>query len=167
MSFPVEAVPDGAVFAPHHYIYGMILALVMVFVVWDNFSDREPLLTALALGMGLFGFLFVWEWYPVAGALMSLVGPVFAVLFVLMGWAGLSVGDVWSEYPIRYRVATVVFSVFALDDAIEHAFDVWTPFDWIWNEFLYYRIGVVTVIALAIGFGVLVIYAVYDETKDS
>lgn len=167
MSFPVEAVPDGAVYAPHHYIYGIALALVMVFVVWDNFSDREPLLTALALGVGLFGFLFVWKWYPVAGASMSLAGPVFAILFVLMGWFGLSVGDVWNEYPVRYRALTIIFAVLALDDAVEHAFDIWTPFDWIWNEFLYDDIGMVTLVTFAVLFGILILGVVYSETKES
>ena len=52
MSFPVEAVPDGAVYAPHHYIYGIALALVMVFVVWDNLCGGGAVGTGGGGGVG-------------------------------------------------------------------------------------------------------------------
>jgi len=90
--FPHEAVPDGAAFAPHHYIYGLLLVTALVAVVWDNFPDREPLLVALGAGAGLFGFLLVWPWYPVAGASLSLAGPVICLAAVLLGWSGTAVG---------------------------------------------------------------------------
>lgn len=47
-SFPAEQVPDGAILAPHHFYWGGFLAL--------------------------FGFLFVWKYYPALGATLALFG---------------------------------------------------------------------------------------------
>lgn len=161
-NFPVDAVPDGAVFAPHHYIYAMALSLLMVFVVWDNFNDREPLYTATALGVGLFGFLFVWQYYPAPGAILSLIGPLLAILFILMGWVGLSIGGVWDDYPLKFRLLTIFFALVALDDAVEHAFDIWTPLDWFWESFL---IDYFTE-AILFGVGIVVVAIAYAIVRE-
>lgn len=73
--FPVESVPDGAIFAPHHFWIGV--------------------------GVAVFAFGFVWRVYPVTGAVGSLLGLAIA-----------------------------------LDDALSHAFGVWTPLDWVWTAHL-------------------------------
>jgi hypothetical protein len=46
--FPHEAVPDGAVFAPHHFWIGV--------------------------GIAVFAFGLTWRYYPVTGAVGTLVG---------------------------------------------------------------------------------------------
>lgn len=46
--FPVERVPDGAIFAPHHF--------------W------------LGVGIAVFAFGLCWRYYPVTGATGTLVG---------------------------------------------------------------------------------------------
>ncbi|MFW5896346.1 MAG: hypothetical protein ACOCUA_03080 [archaeon] len=165
MTFPHEAVPDGAIFAPHHYTYGALLAILAVFIVWDNYRDREPLLAAVGLGMGLFGFLSVWPYYPPAGAILALTGPLVAIAAVVAGSFGLAVGDVWDDYPRRERVAVVLFSLVALDDALEHAFGVWTPLDALWASGLSERTTplVVGVVALLVAGGV--VYAVASEVR--
>jgi hypothetical protein len=48
--FPAEDEPDGDVLAPHHFYVGALLA-------W-------------------FGFMFVWPYYPEAGAAMTIVGTL-------------------------------------------------------------------------------------------
>jgi len=161
--FPVESVPDGAIFAPHHYIYGLLLVAALVAVVWDNFPDREPLLVALGAGAGLFGFLLVWPWYAAAGATLSLAGPVICLAAVLLGWSGTAVGGVWDEYPVRYRVGVVVFSLVALDDAVEHSFGVWTPLDAAWGAGLYKHASTVSLALLGTLLAIGVIYSVAVE----
>ena len=165
MDFPAEQIPDGAIFAPHHYIYGTLLALITVFIVWDNYRAREPLLAALGASTGLFGFLFVWQFYPVAGALMSLVGPLITIVAVSLGWTGTSVGDVWDDYPLRYRVAAIFFSLVALDDAVEHAFDIPTPLDIIWGRFLVERVPLTALILISLLVGAILLRSVYADPE--
>lgn len=160
--FPVESVPDGAIFAPHHYTYGLALSLLLVLIVWDNFRDREPLLAAVGCGAGLFGFLFVWPYYDAAGATLALAGPIIAAGAVLAGWTGAAVGDVWDEYPRRYRVGVVVFSLLALDDAVEHAFGVWTPADALWGAGLYENASLLVLGLLAALVAIVAVAAVSD-----
>lgn len=161
--FPADAVPDGAVFAPHHYIYGVALSLLVVLIVWDNYPDREPLFAALGAGSGLFGFLFVWQYYPVAGALLALLGPCVTIAAIVLGWTGTAVGDVWDNYPTRYRLAAVFFSLVALDDAVEHAFGWWTPLDALWAGGLSERAPLVAVGLLGALVAVGVVYAVWTD----
>jgi len=159
--FPNEAVPDGAVFAPHHYTYGLLLVGLLVAVVWDNYDDREPLLAAVGAGAGLFGFLFVWQYYPAAGAILSLAGPIICLAAVLLGWTGTAVGGVWDDYPIRYRLGVIGFALVALDDAVEHAFGVWTPLDAAWGAGLSERASLVSVVLLGAAVGAVVLYSVW------
>jgi len=51
--FTPEAVPDGAVLAPHHFYLGV--------------------------GLAVWGFVLMWPWYPRTGALMTLIGLWVAV----------------------------------------------------------------------------------------
>lgn len=163
--YPHEPIPDGAVMAPHHYTYGLLLAALLVGVVWDNYPDREPLLAVLGAGTGLFGFLFVWPWYPAAGASLTLAGPVITIAAVLLGWSGTAVGGVWDDYPIRYRVGVVLFSLVALDDAAEHAFGVWTPLDALWNGGLYEHASTVSLGLLGTLVAGAAVYAVWAEQQ--
>ena len=139
-----------------------LVALLVTFVVWDDYRHREPLLVAASTGMGLFGFLSVWPYYPFAGAILALAGPVISLGAVISGWAGLAVGGVWDDYPVRMRAAVVVACLIALDDAVEHAFGVWTPLDALWGSGLYDRAPLVVGVLAAFA-GAAVVWSVYTE----
>lgn len=162
--FPADAIPDGAVIAPHHYVYGMLLVGLVAGIVWDDYRHREPLFTAVGVGLGLFGFVFTWPFYPVAGAVLSLFGPVVSIMAVVAGYATPEFAY-WDDYPVRYRIATLVFSLIALDDAVEHAFGVATPLDVLWNAGLADRAPLVAVVLVAVGLALATAYAVYAESR--
>lgn len=162
--FPADAVPDGAVFAPHHYIYGLLLVGLVCGIVWDNYRDSEPLYTAVGVGLGLFGFMLTWPYYPVAGAILSLFGPIVSIAAVVVGYVTPEIGY-WDDYPVRYRVATLIFSLVALDDAVEHAFGVWTPLDAVWNAGLAGRAPLTAVVLVALGLALATAYTVYTDAQ--
>lgn len=119
---PNEAEPDGEVFAPHHYLQGAALALVVSTFTGNWIVD----LGAVA---GIFGFLLCWreELYPATGAVISGVG---------MGvWA--VGGFIEGGIP---GVLVLIAAVVAFDDWFEHATGIWTPLDTIWNQWLYYKL---------------------------
>lgn len=126
--FPADRVPDSAIFAPHHYTYALIVALLLAFVVWDDYRDREPLAVVFSILFGLFGFLFVWPYYPVTGAIMSLAG--------LAGAGAALLRSKWGAWDRRIRIAIGVLLLVAADDALEHAFGVFMPLDYIWKVYL-------------------------------
>lgn len=165
MGFPYDTIPDGAVGAPHHYTYGLLIALLAVMVVWNDYRDREPLIATVGIGAGLFGFLSVWPYYPPAGAILALAGPIVAITAVVAGSLGLAVGDVWDDYPRRERVAVVFFCLVALDDAVEHAFGVWTPLDALWGSGLYEQTTPLVAGAVALLVAAGVVYAVKVEVS--
>lgn len=127
-AFPVDGVPDDAVFAPHHYTYALIAALLLAFVVWDDYRDREPIVVAGSILLGLFGFLFVWRYYPVTGAVMSLAGLAGAAIGLLR--------STWDAWDRKIRLAIGVLLLVAADDALEHAFGLPMPLDYIWKVYL-------------------------------
>jgi hypothetical protein len=127
VTFPAEAVPDGHVFAPHHLTWGALLAGLVVFVVADNYRHREPLAALFGVVLALFGFLTVWKFYPATGALLTLGGC--ALVLAGVCWPG----GIWTSYPLRWRVLAFLAGCVALDDAVSHAFGVWTPVDWLWT----------------------------------
>lgn len=128
MTFPAEAVPDGHVLAPHHLFVGLLVAGIAVWVVADDKPQKEPLLVAIGGLFALFGFLFVWKWYPGTGAAMTLAGLTLALLGVL--WPG----GMWAGYPLRWRLVAFLGVYIAGDDAVSHAFGVWTPLDAGWQD---------------------------------
>lgn len=162
--FPADAIPDGAVIAPHHYIYGMLLVGLVCGIVWDNYRDSEPLYTAVGVGLGLFGFVFTWPFYPTTGAILSLFGPLVSILAVVAGYATPEFAY-WDDYPVRFRAATIIFSLVALDDAVEHAFGVWTPLDALWSAGLADRASLTAVLLVALGLAMATAYTVYTDTQ--
>lgn len=130
MRFPVEAVPDGHPFAPHHLTWAVLLLLVAVWVVSDNFPHREPLLAGVGGVLALFAFLFIWPFYPQPGATLTLFGVLVALVGVLLP------GGVWASYPVGWRGLALLAVLVALDDAVSHAFGIWTPVDWAWRAYL-------------------------------
>lgn len=129
--FPYEQVPDGMVFAAHHYNYLALAAFFAVLTAWDDYRRREPLVSAGSLAVGLFAFLFMWPvpGYHSLGAALAILGPLALVVSVFRP------GSPWRRppsdggYPLRTGVAAVVLSLGALDDAVEHAFPVGSPLD--------------------------------------
>ena len=74
MNFPAEKEPDGDVNAPHHAYWGAFLCL--------------------------FGFYFVWPYYPAVGAAMSVSGA-FVVLDDVLNHAfgvPMPVDHIWKKY---------------------------------------------------------------------
>ena len=136
-SFPHEAVPDGHIGAPHHLYIGVGLALLFVGSAWDD-QDRDPLWTALTLLIAVFAFGMIWPFYPIVGAvgvLMALCGTVLAV------WLDRAV---WQAHP-RLLAGMALGWLIALDDAVEHAFGVPTPLDWLFAEWIYPYITAIVV----------------------
>lgn len=43
---------------------------------------------------------------------------------------------VWPLYPETGSAMTIIGLLVAADDAISHAFGVWTPLDWVWEKYL-------------------------------
>ncbi|WP_158057202.1 hypothetical protein [Halorussus halophilus] len=123
MPFPAESIPDGALFAPHHFLYGLYLVLFRCARKWDNYPRTEPLVVAGSALFALFGWAHLWRYYPVAGATVCVVGTLGTVVG----------GLVTTKYGRRWQLFVVWSALVALDDAISHAFGVWTPLDWLWN----------------------------------
>ncbi|WP_115863370.1 hypothetical protein [Halorussus litoreus] len=144
MTFPYESIPDSAVFAPHHFHYAVLAALVVAAVVWDNFPRREPVTVVSGLLASEFAFSLMWPWYPVVGAALSLLGLAVATLSVTHAVAVLTVNRLgcdwprpyWAIFPLKAVVVLALLLV-AWDDLANHAFGVATPLDSIWNEHIY------------------------------
>ena len=144
MTIPVESIPDGAVFAPHHFHYAVLAALLVAAVVWDNYREREPVLLVAGLFTAEFGFTLTWPHYPVTGAALA-VGGTLAATVPLAHALGVVVGrrlgrewsrPYWAEFPL---LAVVVFALLlvAWDDLLNHAFGLSTPLDSIWKHHIY------------------------------
>ncbi|WP_435175249.1 hypothetical protein [Halorussus sp. AFM4] len=123
MNFPAESIPDGALYAPHHYLYALYLVLFVSARKWDIYPREEPVFVAGSALAGLFGWVHVWRYYPAPGAVLCLLGAV----GVILG------GVVTTRYGLRWRLSVVWTGLVALDDAVSHAFGVWTPLDWLWG----------------------------------
>lgn len=129
-AFPHEAVPDGAVFAPHHLYIGVLAALLGLAMMWDD-RTADPWACAASILAALFGFALVWPHYATAGAALS-VGGLTAALLAPAARRGY-----WSEVNGTHFVAYLSGVLIALDDVAEHAFGVWTPLDHVWSAWLF------------------------------
>jgi len=127
LTFPAEAVPDGNIFGPHHGHMGPIAALIVAWVVSDDLPSQEPVLYVLTVCAAWFAFLFVWPYYHAAGAVLSLVGLLAALVAVLLL-------PFWADYAwLGWRGAALLAVLVGLDDVVEHAFGLATPLDWLWK----------------------------------
>lgn len=63
-------------------------------------------------------------------------GDVFAPhhFYIGMVLALFSFVTVWPYYPVTGAAAVLVGTLILLDDAISHAFGVWTPLDALWKR---------------------------------
>lgn len=136
MTFPAEAIPDGALLAPHHFIYGCWAALLTLSVLWNDLKRREPIVVAVLICVALFGWYHIWQWYPVTGAVLTFVAPLVAITWILTGYFFLDEMTVWNEYPPIFSIMVIFWLLVALDDVVSHAFGVPTPLDFIWIEFI-------------------------------
>ena len=126
--FPAEAVPDGAILAPHHLPIGVGITLFLMALAWND-STGEPAVMLAGLGAALFAFWFVWPYYPATGAALVLAGLLLAsTAFVARSF--------WRGYPLAFQVAVAVGLLVALDDALSHAFGIWTPLDWLFKVWM-------------------------------
>lgn len=121
--FPAETLPDGALFGPHHFLYPLYAMLFVAARKWDIHPRKEPALIVASALVALFAWAHVWKYYPAFGATMALAG----VCGTILG------GLVTRRYGRRFQLGVVVLGVAALDDAVSHAFGVWTPLDHIWG----------------------------------
>ena len=128
MTFPAESVPDGVIGAPHHLYVGLLVLLFAVFVVADDYRQREPLVAIVGAVLALFAFATVWPFYHVTGALLTLAGLLVVLIGIL--WPG----GMWSGYPLKWRLVAFAGVLIAADDAVSHAFGVWTPLDAGWGQ---------------------------------
>lgn len=120
MAFPADAVPNGAMFAPHHFLYALYVTLFTCARKWDIYPREEPVLVSGSALAGLFGWAHLWRFYPAVGATVCLLGA-----------AGVALGGVLTtRYGDRWRLSVFWSGLVALDDAVSHAFGVWTPLDW-------------------------------------
>ncbi len=126
MAFPVDSIPDGAVFAPHHTYSGLLLALLAVALVWDDAAGKEPWVGAAALLLASFAFASIWPFYDVTGATLALASVGVAIASTCSPF--------WASYPwVGPRGVLLFGALVALDDVAEHAFGVQTPLDWLWT----------------------------------
>lgn len=65
-------------------------------------------------------------------------GAIFAPHHLYTGLiiAGFAFTLVWRWYPVAGATGTILGVLIALDDALSHAFGVWTPLDWFWKAYL-------------------------------
>jgi len=119
--FPYHEVPDGAVMAPHHLYIGVILMVLATAAVWDD-VESDPIYSGGVIAFLLFSFMYVWPFYPIAGALLSLTCILAAA------------ASVWRErryYMERPRLLGlyVLGLTIVSDDVLEHAFGWPMPLD--------------------------------------
>jgi len=129
VTFPAESVPDGVIGAPHHLYIGVLVLAVAILVVADDYAQREPLLALTGTLTTLFAFATVWPYYHATGALLTLAGLLVALVGIVRP------GGMWSGYPLIWRGVALVGLYIAADDAVSHAFGVWTPLDASWHQY--------------------------------
>ena len=127
-NLPVESVPDASAIAPHHYIIGAFITLIVVFLVQDNYRHKEPYMVLIGITLGLFGFVFTWEWYPATGAMLSLSGIIIASIGLFR--------DLWDQYPRHTQYIATFGLLIMLDDVVSHIFGISTPLDALWVNYI-------------------------------
>lgn len=143
-SFPHEAIPDGSVWWPHHYLYSSFAAMLIAFRHWDDKPEVEPMGVVGGIATSLFGWFFLWGMQrPRWGAVLTMVGLLIATVSAIGR-------KQWREdHPTTSRVAILGGLGLAWDDVINHAFGVATPGDSAWKSYLHEHIGLSIGLVLA------------------
>lgn len=126
MSFPAESVPDGAIFAPHHFLYPLYAVLVLYFLKLNDDPERKPALVLVGPVVALVGWFHFWPYYPGTGAIIAAVG---VILCIIGGIAHRNVETHW-------RISIVALCLLSLEDWVDHAFDVDTPASLAFHEYI-------------------------------
>jgi len=124
--FPHDTVPDGHVAAPHHFYIGIIIVAIALAVVWDD-QKADAVVSLSALCGALFGFAFVWPFYPAVGALLTLAATAVVPVALLYE------RHIFSRAELA---GACVGWIIAADDVLEHAFGVSTPLDILFVKYL-------------------------------
>lgn len=117
--FPVDQVPDGAPFAPHHLYVGLIVLLLGMASAWDD-QQADPLLTAFGVALSLFSFALVWPFYGAVGAMGTLLG---------LALVGIGIVRERVFFGRKQMALALTGLAIAADDVLEHAFGIPTPLD--------------------------------------
>lgn len=131
MAFPVEPVPDGAFFAPHHFLYPLYAVLTLYVVKLNDDPDSKPVLIPIGAVVALVGWFHFWPFYPVTGAILALVG----VFGVIVG------GIVHTDVSDRWRVSVIALGLFALEDWIDHGTGIETPVSVLFSDHIRHLLG--------------------------
>ncbi|AGC34373.1 hypothetical protein HVTV-2_gp1 [Haloarcula virus HVTV-2] len=118
--FPHDDEPDGDRLAPHHFLQGS-----WAFGLLSINLHTPALLVPIAVA--LFGWYHAWYIYPRLGASLVLVGLCASLVALTMT---ASVGIIGT-------ILLLICLAVAFDDAVSHAFGVWTPLDWTWKTYLH------------------------------
>lgn len=124
MPFPHEAVPDGAVFAPHHFWIGAVLVAFALIRVGER-RKIGAWWTGLVLAGCVFAFGSVWPTFPVLGASMTIVASV---------WLGVAIVSL-RESTFGWWLAVGGY-LLLVDDVLQHSFGWPMPVDVVWNLIL-------------------------------
>lgn len=124
----IESVPDGSLWIPHHYIYPLYTIVILLAWKWDDFPKKEPLIAAVGLATALTGWFHFWTYLPWLGVTLCGIGLGFIVYGAYRA----------DQYSRRWRIAVASLALFAADDWLSHGFGVWTPLDWLFNEYIYH-----------------------------
>lgn len=122
MQFPSEAVPDDAVFGPHHFWIGTILLLFALVLVADD-EKMGAWWTGLVAVFCAFGFGSIWPTFPKLGATITIVLAI---------WLGVAIAHLRRDS--RGWVLAVLGYAVLVDDLLQHAFGWPMPFDIFWNR---------------------------------
>jgi len=90
--FPVESIPDGSIWYPHHFWTGVVVALLAIYA---DRRDGSAWVTVAGFGVAVYGWLFLWHkaTSPFWGAAFSLFGVTVAALAVVAG-------PYWRHHPV-------------------------------------------------------------------
>lgn len=115
--FPNEDEPDGNRLVPHHYLQGAWALALLAFA-------HHATWVLVPLAVSLFGWYHTWFHYPRLGASLTLTGLAGALCASLLT----------ATFDTQATLLALLFVAWAADDAVEHAWGIWTPLDWLWNE---------------------------------
>lgn len=130
---PIEAIPDKAIFAPHHFYIGFFIIYTGVKRVWDNYPRKEPMFAFIGAIVSLFGFSLTWKYYPFVGVILCFVGLLLVIIGILRTWFNES-----HKYPKSYYILLSIGILIMVDDLVSHGFGIATPLDtWVWEGLIF------------------------------